>query len=701
MSSTDPRSVGAAPFLLCVLAAAAGAQSVRHEYEGNQGIPDAELEKVLEGEAKRYKGGVPSDADIADAAFLLSRYYRRQGYAKARVEGTRDSKDRTLVHFGIDEGKIWYMDGPLDFVPEIPVPEFEDWWQRTSSYARKRYVTRYPIFNENQIANDLDAAKDWLAAEGYHEIRLRARFEEVDEDPPRMRGRVDVDLGPRTLVGSVRFDGLPDESRIVLLQRLGLEPWPDGPVPYYPDLVVKWKIALVRFFKEKGHRTPEIDPSVSIATLGPRDRRANVTFSIRPGPHYRVREVAIFGNLKTGEGVIREVFGVEPGDPYSIRRIDEGRLDLLSLDLFATVVVDEREVGPSGQPEEAEREVDLVVRLDEKPSKFVGFNLGFGVFERVRAGLDLQVNNLFGSGMGIRTTGSVSNRSRRADVKFVNPFPFGDTDNHLELGPFVERQERPAYTVHRTGAELDFTRKLSDELTLDLGWTWEFSDIRHLGDGLDRVGEGDHVFSGPRAEIEWDLRDSKQNPTDGWILGLSLETSSPTFGGGGKDLATGFAKAGWYQPVATFQGYPVVFFAGLRAGVVQPLFSTEQVPVQKRLFNGGEYSVRSFERDRLGPLNFFDTPVGGELSLTANFETTFNIYKELWGVGFVDLGLVDREIEDFDEFRRHELGIGVGTGLRYQTPIGPIRMEIAFNPHRRENRDEDLFEVLFTIGFRF
>ncbi len=685
--------------LFAFVAGAAAAQEAGTPgfvFEGNQARPAAELEAVLAPERERWVREGFSEAVLDDAAFLLERHYRRLGFRSARVE--YELLEGRRVVYRIDEGTIWGLAGPIEFEPPIDVPGFDDFWQRTSDYARDRYFLRYPLYDENQLANDLDLAKDFLAVHGYADVRFRV---EATEAPPltgildsdktkRLAVVVRSDLGPRTLLGSVSFEGDLLFTPVVLLAELGLHPWPETPVPFYPDQAIKWKIALVRFYRGKGHYKPDVsflDPSVS--AVGPGQERADLVFRIVPGPAYRIRNVRVQGNEDLSTDVILDAFGVEPGDAYSLRRIEEGRNDLIRLDLFSTVAVVDEAAG--------EDEVDLVVLVEEKPWITAGISLGFGLFDRVRAGAEIEYNNLLGTGRGVRARGSVSARRRFADLKFIDPLPFGDSQNRIEVGPYVERQEREPFVLHRLGCEFLLEREIGKDLTLELGWNFERSDVRHLGDGLDLLGEGDHWFSGPLAGLEWDHRNDPVNPTAGWRLGLSVEESGKAFGAT-KDLLGAGVQAEFLYPIETFQGYPIVLYTGYRGRVVQPIFGARQVPIQKRLFEGGENSVRSFEPDRLSPLNDLETPVGGEVALVATVEVRFNIYRDLWGVVFADVGLVDGRLGDFG---REEPGWGFGPGLRYQTPIGPIRLEAAFNPHPDRSDDDDLFEIVFTIGFDF
>ncbi|HEY2799002.1 MAG TPA: outer membrane protein assembly factor, partial [Chthoniobacterales bacterium] len=140
---------------------------------------------------------------------------------------------------------------------------------------------------------------------------------------------------------------------------------------------------------------------------------------------------------------------------------------------------------------------------------------------------------------------------------------------------------------------------------------------------------------------------------------------------------------------------------GARAGIVYPLNTagtTEQlaIPIDERFFNGGSTTVRSFDERDLGPHDDQGNPIGGEYYTVLNVEYTFPLYGELLGAVFIDAGnlLPNASSPGLDNMR-----YGVGVGLRYDLPIGPIRLDYGINPDRRA--DEAFGAFHFSFGFAF
>ena len=132
-------------------------------------------------------------------------------------------------------------------------------------------------------------------------------------------------------------------------------------------------------------------------------------------------------------------------------------------------------------------------------------------------------------------------------------------------------------------------------------------------------------------------------------------------------------------------------------GVIAPAFDDTTIPLQERFFAGGENSVRSFRESRLGPSDADGEPLGGEAFSTLSLEWRHELGGAFQSALFADAGYVEAQAEDL--FALDDVRTGVGVGLRYLLPIGPLRLDAAFNPDRRAGEAE--WVVHFAIGMPF
>ena len=250
----------------------------------------------------------------------------------------------------------------------------------------------------------------------------------------------------------------------------------------------------------------------------------------------------------------------------------------------------------------------------------------------------------------------------------------------------------PGYSLFSVGTESrvrrEFSRRLSGAGGVELSRN-VFSDVDPdlIGTG---VAENNTLFI-QFAELKWDTRDNLLNPTRGIVLSGELDHSTTAL----------ISTESFFKLLLEGRHYyalweKVILASRLTVGGIQPYAGSDSVPSNVRFFAGGPGSIRGYAPNRVGPLDSQGRPIGGDSLLVGSVELRFPISGDLGGVVFVDAGNVYSGSPAYD---LGDLRVGVGPGIRYNTPIGPFRLDfgVAVNP-----RSGDPFGRLdFSIGQAF
>jgi outer membrane protein assembly factor BamA len=247
-------------------------------------------------------------------------------------------------------------------------------------------------------------------------------------------------------------------------------------------------------------------------------------------------------------------------------------------------------------------------------------------------------------------------------------------------------------------ANASFNRKFNKNWTWTAGYNLEVNRIEDLyitdPEEIERIAvDSNYLISSMDSEVVRDTTDSDLYPTKGSLVSVSIELASNIFG----------SEIDFFKPALELVRYQPITDNILLAGrigfqTIQEVEDTEDIPIFKRLFLGGSNTVRGYGYQKLGPMDENGKPLGGLTSVNANLELRYPIYNKISGVVFLDMGLLDEESfrQDLSDMR-----YGCGAGIRYNTIIGPVRVDLGYklNPPREEI--EDRWMIHFSIGQAF
>jgi outer membrane protein assembly factor BamA len=209
--------------------------------------------------------------------------------------------------------------------------------------------------------------------------------------------------------------------------------------------------------------------------------------------------------------------------------------------------------------------------------------------------------------------------------------------------------------------------------------------VSSLGIDESLLGPLDYTLATIGLTQNSDFRNDPINPGRGFVISSAFDFSTID---GAAAFTRGTVRFSYYLPLGK-----TLLALGARGGYISPIL--DQLPIDVRFFNGGGTTVRSFAERELGPKDSQGNPLGGDVYTALNAELIFPITGGFQGAFFVDAG----SLKNDDVPGSGDLRYGVGAGLRYKLPIGPLRLDYGFNPDRRQGEDMGAFH--FSFGFAF
>ena len=325
--------------------------------------------------------------------------------------------------------------------------------------------------------------------------------------------------------------------------------------------------------------------------------------------------------------------------------------------------------------------------------------------------------DLFGYGRPLTTSVEISGRGYKGDILYEDPYLF-ESDYAFKARLSAITFDFDGYTKFELGGRFTLSRKITDHYEVALVYAARHIDITDVTIRPEElIGQDSYFISSIGITQTLDLRKNPLVAPRGFVFDNTIDVAASAIGSDVDFLRT-TARATYYlsfapEPVAVVGGENLeksgfrkwfersLLAFGARAGVIYPLdtMGTTQalaIPIDERFFSGGSTTVRSFGERDLGPHDRRGNPIGGEFYTIFNVEYTFPLYGELKGAVFVDAGNL---LPNADEPGFADMRYGIGAGLRYDLPIGPIRLDYGVNPNPRPTEDFGAFH--FSFGFAF
>jgi outer membrane protein assembly complex protein YaeT len=555
-------------------------------------------------------------------------------------------------------------------------------------------------YNPPTLEGDLLRIRKYYFDRGF--LETTARVEQVQEDTEKDTVSIEIAIeeGAPTQVEEVRLTGTIPPELLPTQEVVAALPLRAGERLNKADFDQSIELLLTRLHNATYARA-HVVPNTTVDTD---THTAVVSFELRPGSPTTFGEITIEGEDQVRERAIRRQMRIRQGDPYNADALQESVDAIYGLRMFQAVTP--RVLNP----EEQGAPLDVEIGVRERKPRSVELGFGFSTVEQFRAEARWTHRNIWAEANQFNLSAKGSSIQQAAEASFLMPYflarrtslsqtvyarnqPRLD-DDLLGLGDtfFGIQDTTPGYGLFSIGAETrvrhQFTKVWSGAAGIELSRN-QFSDVdpELIGTGV----ADDNTLFIQFAEVQRDTSDNLLNPTRGSVLRGELDHSNTALISDASFFKL-LLEARYYYPLRE----KLILATRFSIGNIEPYAGSDTVPGNVRFLTGGPGSVRGYAPNRAGPLDSQGRPLGGNSLLVGSVELRFPIVGDLGGVVFVDAGNVYSDSFGYD---LGDLRFGAGPGIRYNTPVGPFRLDfgIALNP-----RSGDSFGRLdFSIGQAF
>jgi len=640
----------------------------RIEFKGNKKFSNSKLEKEIESKEKQ-----PFDKrKIQEDAEKIVSLYKEKGYADVKVEPytTEDEKSgMMIVTLFITEGKQVRI-GKVNL---IGAEAFE-----TRKIIKKLQTKRKKFFKKEILDGDLKTIEAYYKDRGFLKVLLGTPIITYNEEKTQIFVTLFVYEGLKYMMGDIRFQGNDVFATEELERDLQVK---QGEI-FNQAKFEESLFNIQERYAEKGYILMRSNPEYSTD-----DERkvANISISINEDGIVYIDRISLEGNVITKDYVIRREFLVKEGNPFNVKKIRRTQEKLYNLGFFSDVGI---EIGETDDPYKA----DLICKVTEQRTGLLSMGAGYSSQDGLVGTLQITQSNLFGRGQRVDLMLEFG-KKKSYQLSFTEPWFLG---RHVLFGIDVydTDRDRDYYEERRTGGDIRVGPHLSDILSLQFTYDYERVKIYNAPDYPTEVGTKDSS-----SFTTYLIRDSRDNIFDasrGSRNSVSFQVSGGILGGD-NDFVKTFGSSSWFFP----SFWRFVLALQLRCGIVSSFSPSTGVPIYERFYVGGADSVRGYDyRGEIGP------DEGGVMMFVSNVEYKLPIVMEkghtvLQGAVFLDMGGSWRKgdfgftIGSGDD----QLKVGIGAGIRFKTPIFPIRLDWGYGLNHRPGEDKS--QWYFTIGQTF
>ena len=645
-------------------------------FAGNKKEDSATLQEKIE----LKLGSVYNPVEVNKGADKLKEYYETEGYFEVGItpEVEKLPDGDVTVTYRIAEGRRISIDQIVIEGAQGLTPKQVKGAMDTQE---REYIILRGTVQRQRLDEDVDRIIQLYNDFGYVQARVESSEIQVDREKARATIRIVVVEGPQFKVGGVDVVGnavLPVEE---IRKRVELK---TGDVFSRTKLRDTVK-GITDLYSAVGRASADVSPNTLQDTPG---RLVNIVFEINEGPETYVERINISGNTRSEEKILRREIPMAEGDLFTSQKLARAKQRLTNLNYFD-------KVNATTAPGSAKDKVIVNIDVTEKPTGLFSIGGGYSSQDGVLGTLDLSQRNFLGKGWEVFLRLRGGENLQTGTIGFTEPWLF---DRPLAAGfdIFNTRRILPDYTVNSLGGDIRLGHPIGEYSRWNAVYRVSqdrISDVNQLGSPELISQEGTHLTSLVGLNLSRDTRDSVYDPTRGSTVSIGVDFAGVGFGekfARSVFSTTYFQPMPWLDHVLSFR-----LMAGYSFG-----WSKDPVPLFERFYLGGSNSLRQFKSLQVSPKDNTGTRIGGNSEVLGTVEYQIPLFFGIKAAVFYDVGQVwGPDIAQGTKIDISDLRHGVGAGLRWNSPFGPIRVDYGIKLDQKKGESFGNFN--FSAGSSF
>jgi len=655
---------------------------------GNKVLSKDDIQEVLTIKVRQTLNQEKIKADVVK----IKNLYEDKGYNNAEIIDTieKDGEKDFRIIFDIKENKKIYVKTITFEGNEAYSSKELKKMMSSTEYTIFSFFDDSGMFKRDQLKLDAHKISTYYFNNGF--INSQVAEPEITRDEKGIYIKIKINEGKRFKFGKIEVSGdslIKPQTELLTSLKIKTGNY------YDRESLTKDMDFLTEACNDEGYANADVNPKVNIRD---KEQLVDIDFQLKKGPLVYVNRISITGNTITRDKVIRRQLLVVEGSLYSSSNLKQSYSNLNRLRYF-------EEVDFQTEKNADKNEMDINIRVKEKNTGMFMVGAGYSATEQATLMGQIAQQNFLGYGQILSLKGSFSSTTQNYELSFTEPWLL-DLPLWSQVNLWNYKQFSDSYTLDTRGAGTSFGYPIWERIRGYIGYNFSIADIKDINyltaSQYIIDAQGQRTGSAVTLSLARDTTDDNMFPTKGTNASMSVQHFGPPLGGDIKFTKYSASTTAYYPLF-----WDMVFGAKGRIGYIQNnddpdtidpatgAIASSRLPLNERYVLGGISSLRGLRYVGIQDSGTSNV-LGGISMLVFNFELVFPFIKDagMKGVLFYDAGNTWNGGYYLDDLCQT-----IGAGIRWYSPIGPLRLEYGYVlRHGKNNADDSPGRWEFTIG---